>query len=388
VPQPVITAPSPVYVCVQGTAALEATATVGSISWYDAATGGTLIGTGNSITSPFITSDTTFYAEADNSGCLTASRTPVLATVLSLPTVSVTTPVSICGPGAATLTGVPSAGTIDWYDAPTGGNLIGTGNTITSPNITADTTFYAEAVNNNCPAATRLQVDVVVNPVPVLGDDEAVSFCEVGELELDAGVPNQVYAWSTGATTQTITINEAGTYSVTVTNSVGCPATKVFTATTIAAPEIDNVNVNNETATIVLVNPDPENFEYSVDGENYQASPVFSHLPSGVYNAFAKSIIGCGEDIKLFTVNLIPKAFTPNSDNTNDVFTLAGMGKLPQASVMIFDRYGKLITLLNRTNPYWDGTYKGRPLPAEDYWYVVKVNNTTPEIKGHFALIR
>jgi len=388
IPLPVITATSPVYVCVQGTAQLEATASVGTISWYDAPTGGNLIGIGNSITSPFITSDTTFYAEADNSGCLTPTRTPVLATVLPLPTVTVTTPVSICGEGTATLTGVPSAGTIEWYDAPTGGNLVATGNTVTSPFITADTTFYAQALNNNCPGATRIAVDVIVNPVPVLGDDEDVEFCEIASLILDAGLPNEIYLWSTGATTQTITIDEAGTYSVTVTNVVGCPATKVFTATTIAAPEIDDIIVTNENATITLENPNPEDFVYSVDGENYQTSPTFNNLSSGVYYAYVKSNIGCGEDDKRFTVNLIPKAFTPNGDNVNDVFSLAGMNRLPDANVLILDRYGKIITQLNRRNPSWDGTYDGRQLPSTDYWYIVKVDQETPEIKGHFALIR
>ncbi|WP_051200080.1 Ig-like domain-containing protein [Flavobacterium subsaxonicum] len=388
IPQPVITAVSPVYVCVQGTALLEATTTVGSINWYDAPTGGNLIGSGNSITSPFITTDTTFYAEADNSGCLTATRTAVVATVLSLPTVTVTTPVAICGEGTAILEGVPSAGIIDWYDAPTGGNLIGSGNSITSPNITADTTFYAQAINNNCPAADRIAVDVVVNPVPVLGDDEAVEFCEIATLDLDAGLPNQQYEWSTGATTQTITIDEAGTYSVTVTNSFGCPSTKVFTATTIAAPIIDRIAINNESATIMMENGTVDDYEFSIDGINYQASPRFYNLSSGVYFAYARSVINCGEDTKRFTINLIPKAFTPNGDNVNDQFTLAGMSKLPYATVIILDRYGKIITQLSRLNPYWDGTYNSRPLPADDYWYIVKVDNATPEIKGHFALLR
>lgn len=388
-PQPVVTVTAAtVYICVQGTAQLEATTTAGTINWYDAPTGGSLIGTGTSITTPFLTADATYYAEADDNGCLSATRTPVVAEVLSIPTVTVTTPVEICGPGTATLEAVPSAGTVNWYDSLTGGTLIGTGLSITSPPVIQNTTFYAEADNNSCQGSFRIPVEVIVNPVPELGPDEDVEFCAIGTLVLDAGVPNQTYEWSTGATTQTITIDEPGDYTVTVTNSFGCPADKTFTATTLLAPEIDDIIIRNESATIVLVNNDPENFEYSVDGDNYQSSPTFYNLSSGVFTAYVNSVAGCGNDDKRFTVNLIPKAFTPNGDSVNDRFSLAGMHLLPEATVSIFDRYGKFIIQLNRQNRYWDGTYQGVRMPSTDYWYVVKIDNASPEIRGHFALIR
>ena len=52
-----------------------------------------------------------------------------------------------------------------------------------------------------------------------LGPD--VLICGGGNTQLDAGVSGAMYNWSTGATTQTITVG-GGTYSVTVTNSGGC----------------------------------------------------------------------------------------------------------------------------------------------------------------------
>lgn len=64
------------------------------------------------------------------------------------------------------------------------------------------------------------------------------------------------------------------------------------------------------------------------------------------------------------------------------------MSFYPNPEVTIFDRYGKVIAFINRQNPIWDGTYNGRQLPADDYWFVAKVSNTLPEHKGHFSLIR
>ena len=64
------------------------------------------------------------------------------------------------------------------------------------------------------------------------------------------------------------------------------------------------------------------------------------------------------------------------------------MKKYPNAVINIFDRYGKFITTLTYSNSTWDGTFNGSPLPASDYWYVLKLDETKPEIRGHFSLKR
>lgn len=64
-------------------------------------------------------------------------------------------------------------------------------------------------------------IPVTVSSVPVvdLGPDTAILQGE--SLTLDAGNPGSGYLWSTGATTQTIVVSQAGTYSVTVSNDCG-----------------------------------------------------------------------------------------------------------------------------------------------------------------------
>src|ERR1044072_5760050 len=62
-----------------------------------------------------------------------------------------------------------------------------------------------------------------------LGAD--VSLCNLsGGLVLDAGNPNSTYLWSTGETSQTITVNEAGTYWVNVTSAAQCSLTDTIVA--------------------------------------------------------------------------------------------------------------------------------------------------------------
>jgi hypothetical protein len=74
------------------------------------------------------------------------------------PTILSTTGGSTCGTGTAQLSGTVDVGTIDWYDAPVGGNLVGTGLSITSPIISQNTTYYAEGVDGSCTSATRTAV--------------------------------------------------------------------------------------------------------------------------------------------------------------------------------------------------------------------------------------
>ncbi|WP_298151813.1 choice-of-anchor D domain-containing protein [Flavobacterium sp.] len=78
---PVILTTTPGSRTGSGPVVLGATASVGTISWFAAATGGTALGTGTTFTTPDIITSTTFYIEVSNGGCTTSPRTGVLATV-------------------------------------------------------------------------------------------------------------------------------------------------------------------------------------------------------------------------------------------------------------------------------------------------------------------
>ncbi|MEL1243620.1 T9SS type B sorting domain-containing protein [Flavobacterium sp. DGU11] len=386
---PTVTSTTNGVICETGRTTISAVPSSGTINWYATATGGPVLSTGQSFTTPVLTATTTYYAEVVSpGGCVSAARTPIEATVVPLPTLTVTATVDVCGPVRATLQGIPSDGTINWYDAPTGGHLVGIGNSIQSPVITGDRTFYAEAVNNGCSSATREAVTVFYHPLPAVGGDERVLFCEGGDVDLDAGVTGMTYVWSTAETSQIITVTTAGVYSVVVTTPDGCTATKEFTVSMLTAPVISTVSVKSDDALVIMVNNDPENYEYSIDGGPYQNSPQFNNLLNGYHTVSAVSTNGCGEDDYTFLVFVVPKFFTPNGDTINDEFTLGGINQFPELTVDIFDRYGKLITVLNRRNRGWDGTFNGYRLPATDYWYVIKLDNSIPEIKGHFSLLR
>jgi gliding motility-associated-like protein/uncharacterized repeat protein (TIGR01451 family) len=99
------------------------------------------------------------------------------------PTIDSTTDASRCGPGSVTLSASATVAdsssiTYNWYDAPTGGNLIGSGANFITPDITETTSFYVAARANGC-ASPRQEVVATVNTVPSAGTPTNAVACNV-----------------------------------------------------------------------------------------------------------------------------------------------------------------------------------------------------------------
>ncbi len=180
---PTITSTTPGNVCNSGTVILGATASAGTINWYSSATGGTSLGTGTSYTTPGINNTTTYYVEATLNGCTTGSRTPVVATVTTTPTITSITPGSRCNNGTVTLSATASAGTVTWYSSNTSTSVLATGNSY-SPNITGTTTFYVAAVLNGCSSARTAVTATTYNFIPSTGSGQAAKFKPSGPTSI------------------------------------------------------------------------------------------------------------------------------------------------------------------------------------------------------------
>ncbi|KQX15503.1 gliding motility-associated C-terminal domain-containing protein [Flavobacterium sp. Root420] len=141
-----------------------------TIKWYDALTGGNLLASTAAYTTPALTANTTYYVEVTRNGCVNSERNPVLVTVNNpvAPASVVASPLNICDGDATTITiQSPVVGTnYNWYDAASGGNLVFTGTSFSTPTLTASTTYHVEAVIGSCLSASRTPVSVNVNPRP------------------------------------------------------------------------------------------------------------------------------------------------------------------------------------------------------------------------------
>lgn len=83
--------------------------------------------------------------------------------------------------------------------------------------------YWVKVTVGACFTIDTINIIVVQKPTVNLGAN--VSICIGDSITLDAGGTNLTYLWNTGATTQTINVKTPGTYSVTVSNTLGCSAT-------------------------------------------------------------------------------------------------------------------------------------------------------------------
>ncbi|WP_198012065.1 T9SS type A sorting domain-containing protein [Gillisia sp. CAL575] len=228
---PSINSTTPRSRCGAGSVILSATASTGILKWYSVASGGSILGTGSNFTTPNISTSTTYYVDATSNGCISGSRTAVLATVNTIPTITGTTPGSRCGTGTVVLGATASIGTINWYVAANGGASLGTGTTFTTPSITSNTTYYVDAISNGCTTGSRSAVLAKVNPIPTITSSTPRSRCGTGTVVLGATASTGTINWyaaatggaslGTGTTFTTPNISSNTTYYVDAT-SIGC----------------------------------------------------------------------------------------------------------------------------------------------------------------------
>src|SRR5690606_13421047 len=139
------------------------------------------------------------------------------------------------------------------------------------------------------------------------------------------------------------------------------------------------------------------NFEFRLDDGNWvslkeNGTVLFENVAPGTHSVYGRSLEGCGTTIKTITLIGYPKFFTPNNDGSNDRWNIIG---LQEGKVYIFDRYGKLLASLDPQRQGWNGTYNGKPMPSDDYWFKVEFTEKLPdgskrkgEFKANFSLIR
>jgi len=153
-----------------------------------------------------------------------------------------------------------------------------------------------------CESIDEVTVTVFNGTPPDLGND--VSICEGETTTLDAGAGYENYLWSTGAVTQTITVSQSGTYSVTV-NACG---DEYYDDVQVTVYPLPDVNLGNDT-TVCIVQPyvitagtEPGN---SYLWQDATVNSTYVVTTSGIYSVTVTSQYGCSstDEITIQTVN-------------------------------------------------------------------------------------
>jgi gliding motility-associated-like protein len=186
------------------------------------------------VAEPAVTTNYILTAVDTVSGCQLIDS--ILITVSSAYDITVTNDTAMCNSVGFQLFvshNVPN-GSISWsppayLDDPTSANP-----TITWPN---DTEYIVEVTDAiGCAARDTVTITVAFSDMVFYPDS---SLCQGDEMVIDAGFPGSSYEWSTGATTQSITVDAAGDYSVILTDDDGCQTTFTTAITVDPLPVVD-----------------------------------------------------------------------------------------------------------------------------------------------------
>ncbi|HYC91570.1 MAG TPA: PKD domain-containing protein, partial [Thermoanaerobaculia bacterium] len=292
---PTITASGPTTFCEGGSVTLTAPAGY-SYAWSNGATTQSITVNASGAYSVTIT---------NANGCSASASTSVTVNPLpSTPTITASGPTTFCEGGSVTLT-APAGYSYAWSN----------GATTQSITVNASGSYSVTVTNANGCSATSAPTTVNANALPstpTITANGPTTFCEGGSVTLTAPA-GYSYAWSNGATTQSITVNASGAYSVTVTNASGCSATSAPTTVTVnAKPSTPAVTANGPTTfceggSVTLTAPAGYSYAWS-HGATTQSITVNA---SGAYSVTVTNANGCSATSAPATVTVNPKPATP-----------------------------------------------------------------------------
>lgn len=284
-------------------------------------------------------------------------------------------------------------------------------NTANYTNLTPyDATIYFRIEDqNSCNGigTIALKVNRLPNILKTLEKDYYVcenlpiKFISLDPRLLQGNPADFTYEWfkdnvSINKNTYSILVNKPGLYSVVVTNAAGCSKKReipVLNSSNAIIQDviIEDVTTDKNSITVILNPASIGNFVYTLDYEDgfYQTSNFFDNVSYGFHTIYIKDLNGCGTVQKLLAIVGVPKYFTPNGDGYNDYWKIEGISQYfsPSTVTYVYDRYGKFIHKIFAMDDGWDGTFNGTPLPVDDYWYVVNLEDGRT-VKGHFSLKR
>ncbi len=217
--------------CGPGQPTLTADVTNGLINWFDSPTGGSYLGTGTSISTPYITSSSVYYAEGADNNCVTP-RLAANGIIYALPTVNAGSDQTLCEGSSTALTASGSSPALvyTWDNSVTDGVSFVPAVGVTTYTVVATDTTGCMSSDN---------MDITVNSLPFVEAGPAQSICS-GDNVLLYGTGAMSYMWD-NSVTDSIPFSPAATatYHVTGIDVNGCTNIDSVVVTVNPVPTVD-----------------------------------------------------------------------------------------------------------------------------------------------------
>ncbi len=190
-----------------------------------------------------------------------------------------------------------------------------------------------------------------------------------------------------------------GEYFAVIQDSILCTADLIITIfepdSITINPSISHPTCIGETNGTISLNTTGGTPPYSFLWSNAETTENLANLEAGTYTVDIVDANGCSYhgSIELDYTGVdcfsIPNAFIPNNDGINDFWEIRAIESYPNATVHVYSRWGQLVfSAKNGYKEPWDGTFKGKELPMDTYFYIIDLKNGSEPINGHVTIIR
>jgi gliding motility-associated-like protein len=253
---------------------------------------------------------------------------------------------------------------------------------IASPSVT--TTYTVTVSNGKCSKDSVVTVNV--NPIPIPGITPPQKICACSPATL-TGTGGGTYVWSTGATTNSITVSPCtdSTYKVTVSKN-GCDSSATTTIT-VSVPVInvccDTTIIKDSSGAVSLTASGGGSYLWTPNnGLSCDTCAVTLATPTvtTTYTVYSTNSFGCkiSTTVTIF-VEIpcadfkVPNVFTPNDDGRNDDFVINILNPTSY-SIVIYDRWGSEVYTSTDPTVYWTGHLLSTQYMVPDgvYYYIIK----------------
>ncbi|GAB3945073.1 T9SS C-terminal target domain-containing protein [Spirosoma harenae] len=197
---------------------------------------------------------------------------------------------------------------------------------------------------------------------------------------LSGDIPGNVYQWSTGASSPSISVSNPGSYSLTVRNTQsGCVGRSSINVGDRPPPPFSLTQqaslCEGDLGKATLTAGGAAGLRYLWINRNDTTRSIIVDK-AGEYQVRVTDVLGCTAVGSARVLNLceprvnIPDAFTPNNDGVNDVLQIF-TAYIVNYQFRIYNRWGEVIFASDNPEQKWDGTYRGSTYPSMLYPYVV-----------------
>jgi gliding motility-associated-like protein len=241
---------------------------------------------------------------------------------------------------------------------------------------------------------------LVTNSIPPVISATFEEICPQQSSTLSISNSYTGIRWSNNDTGNEITVNLAGTFSVSAVDAKGCNVTDDIV---IKSKPIPTIQV---TASKNVIGPGESVQLEAMGADTYEWSPATSLNSSTIFNPEATPNLtitytvngqltnGCSAEntitITIDDANIRIKplpAFSPNGDGSNELWTIEGVEGYPDCILAVFDGRGRRVYERKGYSSDWDGAYQGKPVPDGTYFFVFGCPDKRP-VTGSVLVFR